>query len=87
MGKKISVDSSTLMNKVFEIIEAQRIFKLPIVQVQNFDTSKILCYILLLNFMMANSKLLIHDTSMMIPIFNSLFNDDSTKNLKLKKLI
>ena len=30
MGKKISIDSATLMNKVFEIIEAQRIFQLPL---------------------------------------------------------
>ena len=30
MGKKISVDSATLMNKVFEVIEAQRIFNLPL---------------------------------------------------------
>ena len=30
MGKKISIDSATLMNKVFEIIEAQRIFKIDI---------------------------------------------------------
>jgi 1-deoxy-D-xylulose-5-phosphate reductoisomerase len=28
MGKKISVDSATLMNKVFEIIEAKKIFNL-----------------------------------------------------------
>ena len=28
MGKKISVDSSTMMNKVFEIIEAKKIFNL-----------------------------------------------------------
>ena len=29
MGKKISIDSSTLMNKVFEVIEAKHIFELP----------------------------------------------------------
>ena len=28
MGKKISIDSATLMNKVFELIEAMRIFNL-----------------------------------------------------------
>ena len=26
MGKKISIDSATMMNKVFEIIEAKKIF-------------------------------------------------------------
>ena len=30
-GKKISVDSSTLMNKVFEIVEAQKIFDIPMI--------------------------------------------------------
>ena len=28
MGKKISIDSATMMNKVFELIEAQRIFEI-----------------------------------------------------------
>ena len=28
MGSKISVDSSTMMNKIFEIIEAKKIFNL-----------------------------------------------------------
>ena len=30
MGKKISVDSATLVNKVYEVIEAQRIFDIDI---------------------------------------------------------
>ena len=29
MGKKITVDSATLMNKVFELVEAQKLFNLP----------------------------------------------------------
>ena len=29
MGRKISVDSATLMNKIFEIIEAKKIFDIP----------------------------------------------------------
>ena len=29
MGKKISIDSATMMNKVFEVIETQKIFNLP----------------------------------------------------------
>ena len=28
-GKKITIDSSTLMNKIFEIIEAQKLFNIP----------------------------------------------------------
>ena len=30
MGKKISIDSATLVNKVFEIIEAKKIFNISI---------------------------------------------------------
>ena len=29
MGRKISIDSSTLMNKIFEVVEAQKIFNIP----------------------------------------------------------
>ena len=85
MGKKISVDSSTLMNKVFEIIEAQRIFKLPISKFKILIHPKSYLHSIV-KFHDGTSKLLIHDTSMMIPIFNSLFNDDSTKKLKTKKI-
>ena len=28
MGKKISIDSATLMNKIFEVIEANKLFSL-----------------------------------------------------------
>ena len=85
MGKKISVDSSTLMNKVFEVIEAQRIFKLPISKFKILIHPKSYLHSIV-KFHDGTSKLLIHDTSMMIPIFNSLFNDDSTKKFKSKKI-
>ena len=29
MGNKITIDSSTLMNKIFELVEAQKLFDLP----------------------------------------------------------
>ena len=29
MGKKISVNSPTLMNKILELIEAQKLFNIP----------------------------------------------------------
>ena len=34
MGKKISIDSATMMNKVFEIIEAKKIFNLKYNQLE-----------------------------------------------------
>ena len=30
MGKKITIDSSTLMNKIFELIEAHKLFNIPL---------------------------------------------------------
>jgi 1-deoxy-D-xylulose-5-phosphate reductoisomerase len=85
MGKKISIDSSTLMNKVFEVIEAQRIFNLPV------SKFKILIHPAsyvhsIVKFYNGTTKLLIHDTNMTIPIFNSLYFNDFSKKLKSKKI-
>ena len=43
MGKKISIDSATMMNKVFEIIEAKNIFNIDYKKIININSSKILC--------------------------------------------
>jgi len=85
MGKKISVDSSTLMNKVFEVIEAKRIFKLPISKFKILIHPKSYVHSIV-KFHDATTKFLIHDTSMVIPIFNSLFIDDFNRKLKSKKI-
>jgi 1-deoxy-D-xylulose-5-phosphate reductoisomerase len=84
MGKKISVDSATMMNKVFEIIEAKKIFEL------NYNNLEILVhpksYVhALVKFKNGLTKILIHDTNMTIPIFNSLYNNQ-TKEIKSKDL-
>ena len=82
MGKKISVDSSTMMNKVFEVIEAQRIFNI------NLNKFKILIHPKsylhsIIKFNNGISKLLIHDTDMKIPIFNSIYNKKTIKSDQL----
>jgi len=76
MGKKISIDSSTLMNKIFEVIEAKKIFNLEI------DKFKIIIhpksYIhAIIHFNNGLVKLLAHDTDMAVPIMNSLYVDKS----------
>ena len=89
MGKKITVDSSTMMNKVFEIIEAKNIFDI------DYNKLKIIIHpqsyihaILLFNDGMIN--VLAHETTMEIPIFNSLYEngiyEKKTSSLKMKKL-
>ena len=74
MGKKISVDSSTLMNKVFEVIEAKNIFNIKI------NNLKILIHEnsylhSIVKFKDGLTKMIIHNTDMKIPIFNTLYEN------------
>ena len=73
MGKKISVDSSTMMNKVFEIIEAKKIFDLKYNQLSILIHPKSYLHAVLL-FKDRMIKIIAHDTTMDIPIFNTLYN-------------
>ena len=84
MGKKITIDSATMMNKVFEIIEAKKIFDL------DYNKLKILVhrksYVhAIIKFKNGLTKILIHDTNMTIPIFNSLY-EGNKKKIVSKKL-
>ena len=85
MGKKISIDSATLMNKVFEIIEAQRIFNIKInkFKIMIHPDSYIHAIIKFKNGLI---KLLAHETSMSIPIYNSLHTNQDKHILKTKKI-
>ena len=71
MGGKISIDSATMMNKVFEIIEAKNIFDIPykrlsiLVHPSSYVHS-------IINFNNGMTKLIAHDTNMKIPIQNTL---------------
>ena len=89
MGKKISIDSATLMNKIFEVIEAKKIFNIK------FNKFKILIhpqsYIhAIIKFKNGLIKIIAHDTDMKIPIFNSLYNNENktihSKDINLKIL-
>ena len=84
MGKKITIDSATMMNKVFEIIEAKKIFDLSYKQLEILTHPKSYLHAIV-KFNNGLSKLLVHDTNMSIPIFNSIyFNTD--KKLKSKNI-
>jgi len=84
MGKKITIDSATMMNKVFEIIEAKKIFDLNYNQLEILIHPKSYLHAIV-KFNNGLSKLLVHDTNMTIPIFNSIyFNTD--KKLKSKNI-
>ncbi len=71
MGKKISIDSSTMMNKVFELIEAKKIFSLNIkdISILIHPTSYVHAIVIFKNNLI---KILAHEANMIIPISNAL---------------
>ena len=79
MGKKISIDSANLMNKVFEVIEACRIFKFDknkyrvVIHPQSYVHS-------IIRFKSGLIKMILYDADMKIPISNTLYG---TKNIYL----
>ena len=81
MGKKISTDSATMINKVFEVIEAKKIFKISYnkLAIIIHPKSYVHSIIKLKNGL---TKIVVHDTNMKIPIFNSLYS--SKKKLILR---
>ncbi len=83
MGKKISVDSATMMNKAFEIIEAKKIFNIPYKKLSIIIHPKSYVHAIL-KFKNGLTKIIVHDTNMKIPIFNSLYS--SSKSINSKKL-
>ena len=89
MGKKISVDSATMMNKVFEIIEAKKIFNLNYEQLDILVHPKSYIHAII-KFNDGMIKIIAHDTNMKIPIFNSLYDNKSktikTDQINIKKL-
>jgi len=84
MGKKISIDSATLMNKVFEVIEAQRIFKIDIKKFEVLIHPNSYIHSIV-KFINGQIKILAHDTDMKIPIFNSIYQK-KIKEIRTRKI-
>ena len=91
MGKKITIDSSTLMNKILELIEAQKIFNIPNKKLDILIHPNSLVHAII---EMKNGliKFLYHDTTMIIPLANAIFDgkiniNDFIKNKKKLKAI
>ena len=74
MGKKISIDSANLMNKVLEVIEASLIFNLPINKFKIIIHPQSLIHAII-EFKNGLSSMLYHYNDMKIPITNSLYNN------------
>ena len=87
MGRKISVDSATLMNKIFEVIEAHKLFKFHIskykimIHPQSYVHS-------IIRFKNGLTKMILYDTDMKIPISNTLYKNTIFKknNIKINDL-
>ena len=83
-GKKISIDSANLMNKVFEIIEAYKIFKFNkkkyriLIHPQSYVHS-------IIRFKNGLIKMILYNTDMKIPISNTLYGKKNNI-LKIKKI-
>ena len=82
MGKKISIDSATMINKVYEVIEAKNIFQIPYkkINIVIHPNSYAHC---LVKFNNGLSKIIFHDTTMKIPIFNTLYFNTDKKFLQV----
>jgi 1-deoxy-D-xylulose-5-phosphate reductoisomerase len=89
MGKKISIDSANLMNKILEVIEASLIFNLPINKFKIIIHPQSLIHAVV-EFKNGLSSMLYHYNDMKIPIANSLYSNfyidkTSSNNFSLKK--
>ncbi len=81
MGKKISVDSATLMNKIFEVIEAHKLFSIDLKKIEILIHPQSLVHAII-KFNNGLYKFLYFEPDMKIPIGNAMFND----NFKVKTI-
>ena len=81
MGKKISIDSSTLMNKILELVEAQKLFSIPEEKIDILIHPESLVHAII-KFNNGLSKFIYHETSMIIPLANAIYE----KNLRIKSI-
>ena len=75
MGKKISIDSATMMNKVFELIEARKLFPKYKKKINILIHPQSLVHAII-NYKNGLSKFIYHEPNMIIPISNAILNND-----------
>ena len=89
MGNKISIDSATMINKIYEVIEAKNIFNIPYKKIKILIHPKSYIHAII-KFQNGMIKIIAHDTTMKIPIFNTLYDNFDKKlnsrNLNIKFL-
>ena len=83
MGEKISIDSASLMNKILEVIEAQKIFNIDLKKIEVIIHPESLIHAII-KFKNGLYKFIYHETTMMIPIANAIFDNNLIMNDFLK---
>ena len=86
MGKKITINSSTLMNKILELVEAQKIFNISNKKLNIIIHPESLVHAII-ELKNGLSHFIYHETSMAIPIANAIFDNQININnfYKVKK--
>ena len=83
MGKKISIDSANMMNKVFEVIEACKLFKFNkkkykiVIHPQSYVHS-------IIRFKNGLIKMILYNTDMKIPLSNTIYQNENSFSYKSK---
>ena len=79
MGKKITIDSSTLMNKILEFVEAQKLFNIPQKKLDILIHPESLVHAIV-ELKNGLTKFVYHETSMVIPLANAIFDGNLNIN-------
>ena len=82
IGKKISIDSATLMNKMLELIEAQKLFSITKDKLEILIHPQSLVHAVI-ELNNGIYKFISHETTMLIPLSNAIFDG----NLRIEDFI
>ena len=74
MGKKISIDSASLMNKMLELIEAQKLFSIDLSKIEIIIHPESLIHAII-ELKNGIYKFIYHKTTMIIPLANAIYDD------------
>ena len=85
MGEKITVDSATLINKVFEVKEAANLFDIPLEDIEVIFHDESIIHGMA-NMVDGNSLALLSEPNMRIPILYALFYPKRVMSKNIKKI-
>ncbi len=86
MGKKISIDSATLMNKLLEVLEANKLFSIDLKKIDIVIHPESLVHAVV-EFNNGLFKFIYHQTTMLIPLANAMFDGKVSINEFIKPKI